>query len=158
MYSIIIFDYTIYLEIVSDSLKMDNHCVWQITDCLSLLAITSFLTCIAHIVINGISSNVFVETIHYRGLIFDLQRDIKECVDSFADVSASHTGGSLGAFTSKYVIDQMLLGRVLQGSLDPIKSDIQKLLRIFLDPDICGLSIEFFETEAKWRRVVILSI
>jgi len=60
LYSVIVFDNTINLKIVSDSLEVDNHRVWQITDSFSLLTISSFFTCIAHVVTNSVGGNVFV--------------------------------------------------------------------------------------------------
>jgi len=52
----------------------------------------------------------------------------------------------------------MLLCRILQCSFNSVKTYIQKLLSIFLDSDVCGLPIEFFETEAEWGWIVILTV
>jgi len=91
-------------------------------------------------------------------LILDFKTQVIEILFVLPGIStilASHDRASL---PSKTVLQQVFLACILEQRLKSIKANIEELLSILLLPDIGWFSIEGFEREAEWDRVVELTI
>jgi len=116
------------------------------------------LAAFALIVIDYFPRDKFLQALCQSLLIFDFQREIVEIFNVLPQIStilASHHGA---CFASKNILKKILLASIFEKRLKSVKTKIQKLLSVFLFPDIRWLAIKTLETEAKWSWIIVLPI
>jgi len=84
--------------------------------------------------------------------------EIIEIFNGLSQIAAVFASQHRAGLTSKNIFQEVLLAGVFEEYLQPIETEVEELLSIFLLSDICWLAIKLLEAEAERRWVVILAI
>ena len=146
------------VEVKNDSCEMHDECIGQLVDGSLLLQLHPLAAGFAGIVGDDFTIAELAQAVVDRPLILDSYCEITEIFNGLSQIAAVFASQHRAGLTSKNIFQEVLLAGVFEEHLQPIETEVEELLSIFLLSDICWLAIKLLEAEAERRRVVILAI